>query len=194
MHRVQMNDMEEGLILISQLNDFIFCPISIYFHNLYNNEDNRLFQRTDQVEGRASHKSIDNQTYSTRKDVLLGIDVFSEKYGLIGKIDMFDCATGILTERKKKIKNIFDGYVFQLYAQYYCMEEMGFNVSGLRLYSMDDNKVYPVLLPDSNLDMRHKFFDVLNRMSTFDVGVFEQVNKEKCKGCIYEPICDRSLI
>lgn len=27
--------MTEDLIKLSQLNDFIFCPASIYFHNLY---------------------------------------------------------------------------------------------------------------------------------------------------------------
>ena len=29
----------EDLILISNLNDFIFCPVSIYFHKLYGNQD-----------------------------------------------------------------------------------------------------------------------------------------------------------
>lgn len=34
--------MEDSTILISQLNDFIFCPASIYFHNLYGDRDNLL--------------------------------------------------------------------------------------------------------------------------------------------------------
>ena len=27
----------DDIILISNLNDFIFCPVSIYFHKLYGN-------------------------------------------------------------------------------------------------------------------------------------------------------------
>ncbi len=41
----------EDLIPISNLNDFIFCPISIYFHNLYGEVDNIIFQTTDQING-----------------------------------------------------------------------------------------------------------------------------------------------
>lgn len=37
----------EEIILISWLNDFIFCPVSIYFHNLYGAE--KLFGETDSV-------------------------------------------------------------------------------------------------------------------------------------------------
>lgn len=55
---------------ITQLNDFVFCPASIYFHNLYGNEETRLYQRTDQVAGKASHSSVDEGTYSTRKNIL----------------------------------------------------------------------------------------------------------------------------
>lgn len=34
----------EDLILITQLNDFIFCPASIYFHKLYGSESKLLYQ------------------------------------------------------------------------------------------------------------------------------------------------------
>ena len=35
--------MEEDYISISTLNDFIFCPYSIYLHNVYENTDESLF-------------------------------------------------------------------------------------------------------------------------------------------------------
>ena len=31
----------ENPIIISNLNDFIFCPASIYFHNIYGQQDSR---------------------------------------------------------------------------------------------------------------------------------------------------------
>lgn len=35
----------DDLIIISNLNDFIFCPASIYFHKLYGNEERLMFGR-----------------------------------------------------------------------------------------------------------------------------------------------------
>lgn len=58
--------MEEEIITLSQLNDFIFCPISIYFHNMYGEADSRTFQQTNQVKGKLAHESIDDGGYSTR--------------------------------------------------------------------------------------------------------------------------------
>ena len=63
---------------------------------------------------------------------------------IIGKIDIYDKKKELLVERKKHIKEIYDGYVFQLYAQYYCMTEMGYNVSKLQIRSCDDNKIYKI--------------------------------------------------
>ena len=118
--------MSEQPIAISHLNDFIFCPASIYFHALEQGE-HLLVQSPDQLNGTKAHEKSDSATYSTQKNMLQGIGIYSETYNLIGKIDVFDCQNGILTERKKKIKTIYDGYVFQLYAQYYCLVEMGLN-------------------------------------------------------------------
>ena len=137
----------EHPILISYLNDFMFCPASIYFHQLYGSMDRILFQCTDQINGTYAHNSIDNGIYSTKKNVLQGIDIYCDRYNIIGKIDVFDLGTGILTERKKKTKVVYDGYVFQLYGQYYALMEMGYIVSKLRLYSLDDNRTFDVVLP-----------------------------------------------
>ena len=37
-------------IFISNLNDFIFCPASIYFHNLYGEQDSFSYQNTDRIQ------------------------------------------------------------------------------------------------------------------------------------------------
>lgn len=186
--------MEDDSILISQLNDFIFCPASIYFHNLYGGRDNLTFQQSPQLNGTQAHSSIDNNTYSSRKNILQGISVYSETYQLVGKIDLFDTATNTLTERKKKIKVIYDGYIFQIYAQYFALKEMGYTVSRLRLYSIDDNKFYPVDIPEKNPEMYAKFNQLIKTMRLFDLAAFRQSNTAKCQNCIYEPACDRSLL
>jgi CRISPR-associated protein Cas4 len=141
----------ETQIIISNLNDFVYCPLSIYFHGLYGELEQIIFQRKQQMAGTEAHKSIDNDSYSTKLSIICGIEVYSQKYDIIGKIDIYDAETKTLTERKNKISHIYDGYVFQLYAEYFCMVEMGFEVNNIRFYSMSDNKVFNVDLPQDNL-------------------------------------------
>lgn len=181
--------MSENAIDITKLNDFIFCPVSIYFHEIDNDSDRTLSQETFQINGTAAHKTIDNKKYSSKKCVLQSTKVYSEKYNLIGKIDIFDFETGILTERKKKIKVIYEGYIFQLYAQYFCLKEMGYVVNKIRLYSMDDNKVYDVKIPEEDEEMFQKFENIIYKIETFNFKNFTQDNIEKCKRCIYRQLC-----
>ena len=47
--------MEEDYISISTLNDFIFCPYSIYLHNVYENTDESIFHVTPQTQGRIAY-------------------------------------------------------------------------------------------------------------------------------------------
>ena len=74
------------------------------------------------------------------------LDVYCEKYRLLGKIDIYDGKKKILRERKRQIKQVYDGYIFQLYGQYFSLIEMGYEVDKMELYSMIDNKKYPIEL------------------------------------------------
>lgn len=183
----------EFYLKISYLNDFIFCPLSIYYHQLYGELSPRMYQSTAQLEGKAVHAAIDEKRYSTHKNILQGLEVYSEKYNLCGKIDIFDVDKGLLTERKKHIKIIYDGYIFQLYAQCLCLREMGHTVRQLRFYSSDDNKVYPILLPENNTEMFEKFKATNEAMQKFSPDIFEPHNSDKCCSCIYNDFCDRPL-
>lgn len=183
----------EQSISISYLNDFIFCPASIYFHKLYENLKTLIYQNESQINGKLAHESIDEGFYSSSKNILQGTDVYCEKYNLIGKIDIFDIRNGLLIERKKLIKNIFDGYVFQVYAQCFALRDMGYTVNKIKLHSLDDNKSYDVALPEEDLIMLSKFEDVIKAINEFDISKFTPSNPEKCLNCIYEPYCDRAL-
>ena len=165
----------EDLIIISNLNDFIFCPASIYFHKLYGSQDNLLYQSSAQINGTKAHETIDEKKYSTRK------------------IDLYESDKKRLIERKKHVRQIYEGYIFQLYAQYYAMTEMGYEVKELCIRSMDDNKNYKIALPEKDPNMLQKFEHLIEEMRTFNLETFYQTNIEKCKNCIYEDACDRSL-
>lgn len=181
--------MSENPIRITNINDFIFCPMSIYFHGLDVGTETMLYQCEDQLMGTAAHEKSDKQQYSDKKNILQAIDVYSEKYGLIGKIDVFDLSTGLLTERKNKVSEIYDGYVFQLYAQFFALVEMGYAVKKLRIYSMRDNKTYNIKLPSEDEVMLKKFEQTIKQMKEFDMTEYRQENSKKCERCIYEPMC-----
>jgi len=179
--------MEENII-ISNLNDFIFCPRSIYFHNLYYNFENKEYTTTYQEKGKFTHKNIDNKKYSSKKQYIESIDVYSEELGLIGKIDILDIKNKILIERKNKITRIYEGYYLQVYAQYFCLIEMGYKIDKIKLYSVSDNKNYYILLPGKK--EKNKLKEIINKIKNFDLNTEFTQNLKKCKMCIYKNICD----
>lgn len=178
----------EPYIQISKINDFIFCPKSIYFHGLYENFSEKTYHQSPQVKGKIKHESIDQGKYSTAKKYLQGLEIYSEKYNLAGKIDIYDAENKTLTERKNKINKIYDGYRYQLYAQYFCLKEMGYEVNNLFFYSMSDNKKYEIDLPTPSETA--EFEAILDKIRNFDMlkNNFSP-NPVKCAQCIYKELC-----
>lgn len=184
----------DDAILITELNDFIFCPASIYFHKLYGCIDKISYQSIEQLNGTAAHEAVDEGKYSDKKTILMGMDIYCEKYNLIGKIDIVNLEKHAIRERKKQIKQIYDGYIFQVYAQYFALKEMGYDINSIELYSMDDHKTYCVKLPEEDSEMFHKFEKTIADIRSFKMDSFMQNNVLKCQRCIYEPACDKSLL
>lgn len=179
----------EMYLTMTQINDFIFCPRSLFFHDfLRENFSPSNFRETPQMTGLAAHKAIDNGTYSTRKNILQGTMVYSEKYKLLGRIDLFDIESGRLTERKYSITAIYDGFRYQLYAQYFALIEMGYCIKILELYSSKDNKKYSIPIP--NNEEVAQFENILAKIRAYspdsDVSL---PNLNKCRNCNYREIC-----
>lgn len=184
----------ENYLLISYLNDYVFCPRSIYFHQLYGKFKKSVYQKKPQIAGTLAHETVDNKTYSTRKNVLQGLEVFSQKYNLCGKIDLFDIDKKRLSERKRSIQKIYDGYIFQIYGQYFALREMGYEVDEIVLYDLSKNKTYPIALPEKWPGMMQKFEEVISNLNHYDLSQpTYQPNPKKCKKCIYSNLCDQSL-
>lgn len=182
----------EPYLMMTQLNDFIFCPRSIFFAGIYRESvSDDLYHQTAQREGLVHHEAIDENRYSSRKDIITGLTVYSEKYHLLGRIDIFDKEKGVLTERKYSVTAVYPGFRYQLYAQYFALEEMGFNVSELRLYSKKDNKVYPIPLPGKN--ETEEFENVIIQIRSFSLHSPYTPNPKKCKNCIYNSLCDTNI-
>jgi CRISPR-associated exonuclease Cas4 len=184
----------EPYIPISFLNDFIFCPRSIYFHQVHGSLSQSMYHSKPQVAGLAVHESIDKGSYTTSENVLVGMDLYSEKYGLQGKIDIFFIDTGLLLERKNKIAKIYDGYVFQVYAHYFALQELGYEVKEIKIHDRTHNKSFPIPLPQEDHVMFNKFEKTIQELKDFDLNNSNfYPNIEKCRNCIYSHLCDYSL-
>ena len=148
-----------------------------------------MYQDVPQIEGTLNHESIDSKKYSSSKDVLQWLAIYSDTYNLAGKIDLYHKTKKSLMERKTKIKELHQWYIYQLIAQYLCMIEMWYEVEKLKLYSLEDNKVYDIPIPDEKLIS--EFITFLETYKSFHHGDknFYQP-KEKCMWCIYRELCD----
>ncbi len=179
----------DDYIAISTLNDFIFCPYSIYLHNVYMNTDEGLYHATPQTKGRLAHESIDNKT-SLNKDIILALPVISNHLRLIGKIDVYKQKEKKLVERKYSLKHIYRGHMYQLWAQYFCMIEMGYEINNISFYEISTNKTIPVSLPTSK-DLKElvTFIDNFRKYNPSDPI---SINVTKCSHCIYSNLCDKS--
>lgn len=183
------NEMED-YISISTLNDFIFCPYSIYLHNVYMEADEDVYHATPQTRGRAAHDTVDKKAASTRKGDLMSLPVCSENFGVMGKIDIYRQQDKLLIERKYQMKQIFQGQIFQLWAQYFCMIEMGYEVKHLAFYEVTTNKMLPVALPcDAD---KTDLLDFIVRFRNYNPTDQINVNPNKCLHCIYCNLCDKT--
>lgn len=84
-----MFNAENDFIAISTLNDFIFCPYSIYLHNVFEGTDDDVFYALPQIKGKEAHSSVDSKSNSLGRRVIESLSVQSLKFGLFGKIDLF---------------------------------------------------------------------------------------------------------
>jgi CRISPR-associated protein Cas4 len=179
--------MMEDYIQISKLNDFVFCPYSIYLHSVYESFSQRTYHRAAQTVGKIAHEPVDKKIYTTSADVLQGREVCCERLGIMGKIDTFDVRSGLLVERKYKVKKIFDGYRYQLYAQMFCLREMGYVVKSLAIHSLSDNKRYKISLPDGAETL--EFEKLIEDMQNYKAEPPLHKNPIKCAQCVYKPLC-----
>ena len=182
--------MEEDYILLSTLNDFIFCPYSIYLHNIYMETDEGLYHATPQTQGRIAHDAVDSKRSSTRKHDLMSLPVSCRELGIMGKIDLYKGEEHHLIERKYRLKQIFQGQLYQLWGEYFCMIEMGYDVKKVSFYETSTNTMLPQQLPgQKEMDELKRF---IARFKSFDPSSPIETNPNKCVHCIYCPLCEKT--
>ena len=182
--------MEEDYIAISNLNDFVFCPYSIYLHNVYENTDESLYHAIPQTRGCIAHATVDLKKCSTREDEFLNLPIYSEKYRLMGKIDIYKSKEKYLIERKYQLKQIFQGQIYQLWAQMICLQEMGYEIERIAFYEISTKRTIPVIIP-TNEELQ-RFEQFLLEFRNYNPSQPFIPNINKCHHCIYCSLCDKT--
>mgnify|MGYP003292976791 CR=1 FL=1 len=183
--------MTDNLIAISLIGNYLYCPYSIYLHNVYMETDDSVYKAEHLYKGSVIHSSIDEKTSSNRKEILLALPIYSESLGLVGKIDMFNVKTGELVERKTKVDKVYPRHIYQLWAQMFCLQEMGYEVKKVSLYDYSSNKKYSVQLPSEQDAII--FYEFLKTMRSYDPSRDSiEVVEQKCRYCIFTNICDKT--
>lgn len=185
--------MTDSLIPISLIGNYLYCPYSIYLHNVYIETDDSMYKAEHLYKGSVVHKTVDEKRADSRKEVLQAFPVYSERLGLVGKIDVFNVKTGELVERKTKVDRIYPRHIYQLWAQMFCLREMEYDVTKLSLYDYTNNKKYNVEIPTEK--DYEDFISFIKAMRAYNpsedvIGVHEQ----KCRYCIFTNLCDKTEV
>lgn len=182
---------EYTYIALSTLNDFIFCPYSIYLHSVYMETDEDLYKASPQTRGTLAHEGVDKKSGSTRAADIFALPVFSAELGVCGKIDVYKQTQQWLIERKQNLKTIFRGQIYQLWAQYFCLLEMGYEVRRLSFYEIATNKMTDIPLPSP--EDKQELVDFIARFRAYRPQEDAiEINTNKCAHCIYCNLCDKT--
>lgn len=183
----------ETFLPITYLNDFVFCPYSVYLHQVFDNNAEDLYSANPQQRGKTAHNDIDVFALDEpiqEKHILKGIYVLSNKLGVYGKIDTLYVEEKRLVESKYEIKMLYRGYYYQLWCHYYALTEMGYSIETIQFYSIKDQRTFEVGIPTEK-DF-HELKNHIRKIAWFDFEAEININPEKCKHCIYASLCDKT--
>lgn len=152
--------------------------------------DEGLYHASPQTKGKLSHEPVDTKTSSNRKEDIFALPVFSEELGVMGKIDVYKKKQKKLIERKYQLKHIFQGQIYQLWAQFFCMVEMGYEVEEIAFYEISTKRIIPISVPSETEKKELKAF--VDSFRNYDPSAPLQVNLNKCIHCIYCNLCDKT--
>ena len=108
----------------------------------------------------------------------------------MGKIDVYRKKEKMLIERKYQLKQIYQGHIYQLWGQMFCLQEMGYEVAALSFYEQSTNKMIPVAMPtEKDIEEFGRFIRQFHNFNPVDEI---DINPNKCRHCIYSNLCDKT--
>ena len=152
--------------------------------------DEDIYHAKPQTRGRNAHQKIDEKQSSTDRNIIESLSVLSFELGVYGKIDIYKKDSKSLIERKYELKKIFKGQIYQLWAQYFCLESMGYKVENIAFYEISTHKTIYQPLP-TELD-KAEIIQTINVLRNYNPNDEIVTNPIKCSHCIYCNLCDKT--
>lgn len=174
---------------VSYLNDFIFCPYSVYLHQIYDKNNETIYSAKPQKTGKYAHDKEELINVSDT-NIIKNKWIVSLKLGVYGKIDRYCIFDKTLIEGKYDVKKIYRGYFYQIWCYYFGMTEMGYTIHKLYIESLKDRDLYPIALP--GIDEFNELQSHIKKIAWYDFEQDITPNIEKCIRCIYASLCDKT--
>jgi CRISPR-associated exonuclease Cas4 len=184
-----MADMECEPVMISALNQFIFCPrrcALMHIEGIWrDNEHTRI--------GSLLHDHSDTPGYETAGDVtvLRALPLYSHRFRLVGKADIVELQNGepVPVEYKKGRRRKFDNDEIQLCAQAFCLEEMfACEVPAGYIYHAASKRRREVLFDWRLREETERTIIAVREMLAAGVTPAAEL-KPRCDGCSLRRVC-----
>jgi len=179
----------EDPVLLSLLNDFIFCPRRAALKGI----EGLWGENAHTVVGDLLHDHADDPGYETDEGVtvLRALRLYSDRYGLSGRADIVELRAGrpVPVEYKKGKKRDFENDDVQLCAQALCLEEMfATEVPHGWIYHASSKRRRPVdFTPELRAETLRSIEAVRNLLQSGRVP--PAVLMPRCDGCSLRPVC-----
>lgn len=181
--------METESLLISALNDYVFCPRRCALHQIEgiwgDNEHTAL--------GTLLHDHTDEPGYETVEGVTLlrALPLFSNRHGLVGKADIVEMRNGVPSpvEYKKGKRRQFENDDIQLCAQAFCLEEMfACEIPVGYIYHAGSKRRREVIFNHKLRAETELAIESVRRLLA-EGRVPPAVVMPRCEGCSLRPVC-----
>lgn len=153
--------------------------------------DEDIYHAKPQTRGRNAHQTVDEKRVSSDSNSLESLPVLSSELGIYGRIDVYKKDSKSLFERKYELKKIYRGQLYQLWAQFFCLESMGYSVEKIAFYEISTHKTFYQTLP-SKRD-KAELAQMINALKNYNPNDDFNTNHEKCSHCVYCNLCDKTL-
>jgi len=176
-------------ILISALNDYVFCPRRCALKQI----EGLWGDNAHTTAGTLLHEHADEPGYETGEGVtvLRALPLVSARYGIAGKADIVEFRDGVPApvEYKKGKRRRFDNDDVQLCAQALCLEEMfASDVPVGYVYHAGSRRRREVLFDWRLREETARVIEAVRRMLAEGVTPPAEL-KPRCDGCSLRGVC-----
>lgn len=181
---------------LSYIAEYEYCPRSSYY--LITNAP-RLRDENDFIQdGRVQHKEVDEgyQISKKSKKILSSVKIFSEKYGISGKVDIVEFhgdKSIIPVEIKRGKCRESSMHNVQIALSAICLQEIfpGYKISFGAIFFKEDRQKITINLDENLLKKAQNLALHLKQknQSSLNPKDFKPLKDHRCQGCCFKQLC-----